>query len=81
MCNVDLSVWAIENVAITGNIWTVNGKFGTTHAQDQRWEQATNKQLKVQIRYKRVAPDNKSEFKDASAASLARSTKSSATAR
>lgn len=62
-CGVDLNVWEIDNHRITANIWTVNGKFSKPKGEGQEWKQATNKQLKIIISYKRIAPDNRLEFK------------------
>jgi hypothetical protein len=59
-CNVDLTIWRIKNYRITGNVWTVNGKFGS--GDETRWSEAKNSQLKIIIDYERIAPDNKNEF-------------------
>lgn len=61
-CGIDLTIWGIENIAIVANAWTVNGKFGSK--DDYHWDEALNKQLKITIRYKRIAPDNKYDFKE-----------------
>lgn len=59
---VNMEVWDIDKFDITGNIWTVNGKFGT--GNNQRFEEAVNGQIKIKINYIRIAPDNRDEFKE-----------------
>jgi hypothetical protein len=61
-CNVDLSIWRIKSHKITGNIWSVNGKFGS--GKEAYWDEAMNSQLKIIIDYERIAPDNRNEFKE-----------------
>src|SRR6056297_2016186 len=61
-CGVDLSVWKIDNFRIVGNLWTVHGKFGSVEEGNQRWDEAKNRQLKIIIAYKRIAPDNANTF-------------------
>lgn len=63
-CGIDLSIWKIKTHRITGNIWTVNGKFNIPDKKGQEWSEATNSQLKITIDYERIAPDNKNEFKE-----------------
>jgi len=71
-CAIDLSIWQITDITITSNIWTVHGKFGSAIKENQQWSEARNRQLKVQIRYKRIAPDNKSDFYNELLAELSR---------
>lgn len=61
-CNVDLNIWRIKDQRITGNIWTVNGKFKIDEGHE--WKEATNSQLKIAIDYERIAPDNRNEFRE-----------------
>ena len=61
-CNVDMNIWRIKTHRITGNIWSVNGKFGT--GKEQQWKEAMNSQLKITIDYERIAPNNHNEFKE-----------------
>ena len=60
-CGVNPEIWKIDRHRITGNAWTVNGKFGS--GKNTRWEEAVNGQLKCVIDYIRIAPDNNDEFK------------------
>lgn len=69
---VDQTIWSIKDIRIIANIWTVHGKFGRAAEGNQRWSEATNRQLKVVISYNRIAPDNKSEFYDELLAELSR---------
>lgn len=64
LSGVDSKIWQIDRHDITANIWTVNGKFKKTGKLPERWSEAVNKQLKVKIFYKRIAPDNYEEFKN-----------------
>ena len=61
-CGVDLNIWKIKSQRITGNVWTVNGKFKGEKVT--YWDEATNSQLKIIIDYERIAPDNYVKFKD-----------------
>lgn len=54
-CKVDLNIWKIKSHRITGNIWTVNGKFPISDGSKLvEWSEATNSQLKIIIDYERI---------------------------
>lgn len=61
-CGIDTTIWSPIKHKLTGNIWTVNGKFGSVKEGDQRWKEAKNGQVKIEILYERVSPINRTEF-------------------